>query len=77
MTRDADGVFDLRGWLDRHAEGDELVLGYGDVRSLFDELQRQRQSADRLRKQNRKVRVKIDRIRAEYGAPADNDESVD
>ena len=71
---DNDVVDALDGFLDRHirlqhgqglhpAPTAELTLGRFEVQVIWDELQRLRQSADRLRKQNRKVRAKVVRLK--------------
>ena len=62
----------LRSWL--HANPDdsaELTLGRGEVRALCDELQRLLQSNDRLRKQNKKVRAKVAKLRGGEEDPED------
>ena len=47
---------DLRAWLESHtSEGAELSLSRFEVRAIQDELARLRQSADFLRKQNKKL----------------------
>lgn len=58
------GLPDLRAWLAAHSSPDaELTLRRDEVKSLVDELGRLHQSADRLRRQNRKVRRKIERLK--------------
>ena len=55
---------DLRSWLKSHpSDGAELSLPRAAVKALHDELQRLLQSNERLRKQNRKVRNKVTRIK--------------
>lgn len=62
----------LRSWLQTHpGEEAELTLGRGEVRALCDELQRLQQSNDRLRKQNKKVRAKVARLRGGEEDPED------
>ena len=57
-------VPDLRAWLDGHtADSASLSLRRPEIKALFDELQRLRQSNDMLRKQNRKVRGKVAKLR--------------
>jgi hypothetical protein len=69
---------DLRAWLKNHAsENAELTLGRVDVKALSDELQRLQQGNDRLRKQNRKVRSKIAKLRAGEAVADDDDEADD
>lgn len=59
-----DPVNELRAWLATlPADGAELRLSRPDVKALVDEVLRLRQSNDRLRKQNRKVRGKVARLR--------------
>ncbi len=48
----------LRRWLQQPGDG-ECGLGTGEVRLLLDELGRLQQSADRLRRQNRRVRLRL------------------
>lgn len=40
-----------------------MTLGYADVLAIHQELQRLRQSGDRLRKQNRSVRRRMQRLK--------------
>lgn len=63
--RPIDRPIDLAAWLRHHREdGDRLTLERPAVRAIQDELQRLRQSNDRMRKQNRK-------LRREKGDPTD------
>jgi len=65
---------DLRTWLKSHPDEDaELTLGRADVQSLSDELLRLRQGNERLRKQNRKVRGRVARLKG--GAEVAEDEA--
>jgi hypothetical protein len=62
----------LRSWLQANPdENAELTLGRGEVRALCDELQRLLQSNDRLRKQNKKVRAKVAKLRGGEEDPED------
>jgi cell division protein FtsB len=62
----------LRSWLQANPdENAELTLGRGEVRALCDELQRLLQSNDRLRKQNKKVRAKVAKLRDGEEDPED------
>ena len=62
----------LRSWLQTNpGEEAELTLGPGEGRALCDELQRLQQSNDRLRKQNKKVRAKVARLRGGDEDPED------
>lgn len=73
MTSELPHVPDLAKWIRNHAAHDQLSLSYSEATALNNELKRLEQSADRLRKQNRKVRIKIDRIRAEHGVTAESE----
>jgi hypothetical protein len=50
----------LRGWLRTH-EGGAAVLQAEQVRVLLQEVGRLEQSSDRLRRQNRRVRLRLQR----------------
>ncbi len=64
MFRPMPDLPDLRTWLADHAaDGSTLSLNRPQVKAIFEELQRLRQSNDLLRKQNRKVRGKVSRLR--------------
>jgi regulator of replication initiation timing len=66
-------AFDLTAWLEQNpAAAARLTLEHGQVTALRDELHRLLQSNDRLRKQNRKLRQRIERVKARSGA-ADGD----
>lgn len=64
-------VPDLTAWLRSHKPGSSITLTYESARALHQEMQRLKQSADRLRKQNKKVRRRVDRIK---GGGGDEDE---
>jgi hypothetical protein len=60
---------DLHAWLAAHPRDDaELALRGPEVRALAAELARLRQSNEMLRKQNRKIRNRLDRLRAQPGS---------
>jgi hypothetical protein len=55
-----------------HGSGGSVAVDTGDLRTLLDELGRLAQSNDRLRRQNRRVRLKLQRAGiAEDAADAD------
>ena len=51
----------FRHWLRDHADGDTFALAGAQLRLLVDALGRLQQSNDRLRRQNRRVRLKLQR----------------
>ena len=66
-TEDLDGLIrrlsrDVRGGA---ADGQPVSLSCQEARVLLEELGRLRQSNDRLRKQNRKIRTRVARAREE------------
>ncbi|MBL8750389.1 MAG: hypothetical protein JNK78_14600 [Planctomycetes bacterium] len=54
-------------------EGADLVLPAADARLLLDELGRLQQSNDRLRRQNRRVRLRLQRAGLEADDATDGD----
>jgi hypothetical protein len=56
---------DLDAWLKRNPDAVDLRLPRAAVAALAQELRQLRQSADRLRKQNKKVRAKVARLKGE------------
>ena len=73
---------DLRAWLDQHAEGsaERLSLTRSETHLLWQELSQLRQSNDRLRKQNRKIRRRYLALRGDDGeldAPEDLEDLAD
>lgn len=51
----------LRAWLRKNPEAGELALTSAQVRLLVDEVGRVEQAGDRLRRQNRRLRMKLQR----------------
>jgi uncharacterized membrane protein len=49
----------------------DVAIGAEDLRGLLDELGRLQQSNDRLRRQNRRVRLKLQRAGLDDGGDAD------
>ncbi len=66
---------DLPALLRQHSPDDQIVITYEQAKAVHGEIQRLTQSNDRLRKQNRKVRVKYDRLKA--GKPVTENDSPD
>lgn len=60
---------DLEAWLQANPSGtaERLALSRDEVHLLFQEQQRLHQSADRLRKQNRKIRRRYQALREQLG----------
>ncbi len=59
----------------RSRDGGDVTIGSSDLRLLLDELGRLQQSNDRLRRQNRRVRLKLQR--AGLDEPVDGAEPDD
>jgi hypothetical protein len=57
----------LRAWLRTHDEGSAAVLQGEQVRLLLQEVGRLEQSSERLRRQNRRVRLRLQRAGLEPG----------
>lgn len=51
----------LRSWLRKNPEAGEVALNVAQVRLLVDEVGRVEQAGDRLRRQNRRLRIKLQR----------------
>ena len=51
----------LRTWLRKNPEAGEIALNSAQVRLLVDEVGRVEQAGDRLRRQNRRLRLKLQR----------------
>ncbi len=51
----------LRTWLRKNPEAGEIALTSAQVRLLVDEVGRVEQAGDRLRRQNRRLRLKLQR----------------
>ena len=54
---------DLGGWLRRHDGTGTLTLARDEVAAVVHEIKRLQQSADRLRKQNNKLRKRVARLK--------------
>jgi hypothetical protein len=61
----------LRAWLRQRGEGTHAVLQPEQVRLLLQEWGRLEQSSDRLRRQNRRVRLRLQRAGLEPEADTD------
>ncbi len=73
MLRPMTGVPDLRAWLQDHSsDSATLSLSRVEIKAIFDEMQRLKQANDMLRKQNRKVRGKVARLRGESDPALDD-----
>lgn len=65
----------MRAWLDANTAGDaSLSLTRVEAKAVFDELSRLAQSADRLRKQNKKLRNKVARLKGDDAVEDDSAE---
>ena len=69
---------DLSGWLAAHPSGssERLALSRDEVHLVFQELRKLGQSADRLRKQNRKIRRRFLALRELVEAKLAGDEEL-
>jgi hypothetical protein len=64
----------LRGKL---ADGEQVAVASADLRRVLDELGRLQQSNDRLRRQNRRVRLRLQRAGLADETPQGVDEGAD
>lgn len=63
----------LRRWLKQHGDTESTALTAPQLRLLLDELARLGQSSDRLRRQNRRLRLRLQRAGGEVEPePADD-----
>jgi hypothetical protein len=66
----------LRAWLRQRGDSGEAVLRSEQVRLLLQECGRLEQSSERLRRQNRRVRLRLQRAGLEPEAPEPGEESA-
>jgi len=69
-TTDLDG---LAGWVKSHGAAAELVLTYSQAKALLESLRQLQQGGILLRKQNKKLRLRIALLKEAAGVTGDAD----
>ena len=67
----------LAGWVKSHAEATTLTLPYAQAKALLDDLRTLQQSAVLLRKQNKKLRLRLAALKEEAGTADASDPDDD